>query len=424
MIPDFTSEFGTKRCLVILGIPNERFCDPKRVFRESTDKPSFALRHLDVEILAIEVLESSFVPIIEGILTQLTEKIGTPVQIVADHGSDLKSGIERYQQKNSNVIYTHDVTHLFSILFKKALGNDPKYQSFCQKCSLTRNQIQQTHLHFLTPPKQNYKSRYLNVDDYVKWANQVLVYQAKNDYSQISQVYSLDEHTYATLTGQVDKKTLFKLKLLGPQTYADRKSFIESITAVLGHRVFQKMGSIICQAASLGQRKFQKNLGWLEEYRQELITYTEMVDLALHVEAQIKNFGLNKESKALFSDSYLLVKLTPRSQHFKQQVIDYLARESAKVPENHTLLATSDVIESLFGKYKQFTSTNCLKEFGKRILTIPLSTLSITGEFVKNALESVSERDIENWAKDVFGQSVLSKRREAFQQQKKDTKVA
>jgi hypothetical protein len=105
------------------------------------------------EILAIEVLESSTGQIIEGILTQLTEKIGTPFQIVADHGSDLIRSIERYQQKNSFVKYTHDVTHRLGILFKKALGDDPKYQSFCQKCSLTRSQIQQTHLHFLTPPK-------------------------------------------------------------------------------------------------------------------------------------------------------------------------------------------------------------------------------------------------------------------------------
>jgi RNA-binding protein YhbY len=256
----------------------------------------------------------------------------------------------------------------------------------------------------------------------VKWANHVFAYQAKNDYSQISQVYSLDEQTYATLAGQVDKKTLFKLKLLEPQTYTDRKSFIESMTAALGHRIFQKMGSTICQLANLGQRKFQKHLGWLEEYRQELITYTQMVDLSLHIEAQIKNFGLNKESKALFEEKYLLVELTSRSQHFKEQVIDYLAQESAKVPEDHTLLSTSEGKESLFGKYKQFTSTNCLKELGKRILTIPLCTLSITGEFVKNAIENISEIDVENWANSVFGQSVLSKRREAFPSVKKTQK--
>ena len=110
LIPDFTVELGSKRCLVILGIPLISFCDPKRVFRDSAQEPSFALQHLDVEVLAIEVLQHSTGQIIEEIFTQLTEKIGTSLQIVADHGSDLKNGIERYQQNNSKVIYTHDVT--------------------------------------------------------------------------------------------------------------------------------------------------------------------------------------------------------------------------------------------------------------------------------------------------------------------------
>lgn len=242
MIPDFTVELGTMRCLVILGIPQSRFCDPKRVFRESLDEPSFALRHLDVDVLAIEVLSCSTGKTIEEILTQLTEKIGFPFQIVADHGSDLKSGIERYQQKNSQVIYTHDVTHL-GILFKHFFIEDKIYQRFCQKCSLTRSQIQQTELHFLTPPKQNYKSRYLNVDDYVILANNVLAYQAKNDYSQISQSYSLNDETYTTLIGQIDQKTLSRLETLGTKTYADKNSFVESITDQIGSRVFQKIGS-------------------------------------------------------------------------------------------------------------------------------------------------------------------------------------
>ena len=245
-------------------------------------------------------------------------------------------------------------------------------------------------------------------------ANQVLAYQAKNDYSQISQVYSLDEETYATLTGQIDKKTLKKLLTMGTKTYPDRKSFIEPITVVIGNRVVQKRGATICQAASLGRRKFINHLGWLFEIRQELITYTQMVDLAILVEAQVKNFGLTTESKKLFETSTKHMKLSSKSQDFKQKVIDYLAQEIAKVPENHTLLGTSDVIESLFGKYKQLTGTNCLKEIGKMILMVPLCTLSLTYEFVKNAMETIREIDVENWANSVFGQSVLSKRREAF----------
>jgi hypothetical protein len=61
LIPDFIAEFGKLRALVILGISQKDFCAPERVFRDSSVKPSFALRHQDVEILTIEILSSSLV---------------------------------------------------------------------------------------------------------------------------------------------------------------------------------------------------------------------------------------------------------------------------------------------------------------------------------------------------------------------------
>lgn len=119
-----------------------------------------------------------------------------------------------------------------------------------------------------------------------------------------------------------------------------------------------KKSVLICLAANDGRKKFVDKLGWLEEFQPELITYTQMVDLALNVEAQVKNFGLTSDSKCLFERMFESQELSPRSQIFKQKVIDYLAKTSAKVPDGKTLLATSDVVESLFGKYKLFNQTN------------------------------------------------------------------
>jgi hypothetical protein len=214
------------------------------------------------------------------------------------------------------------------------------------------------------------------------------------------------------------------LQKLGYQTYANKKTFLDAIRSVLDLKEGHKDFDIICQAADLGRNQFIDKLGWLEDYQQELRSYIQMVEIAHQVEAQLKNLGLTKDSKKQFEQNFKSLELLPQSQYFKQKVIDYLSTESAKVPDDKILLATSDVIESLFGKYKLLTSANCLKELGKRILTLPLCTLSTTYNFIKNALESVSERDVENWDQEVFGQSALSKRREAFSLPKPDTKVA
>lgn len=58
------------------------------------------------------------------------------------------------------------------------------------------------------------------------------------------------------------------------------------------------------------------------------------------------------------------------------------------------------------------------------ILTIPLCTIEITCDVVKRAMETVPTLDVVAWAKRVFGQSMLSKRKELFKGHRQNTKVA
>ena len=87
-------------------------------------------------------------------------------------------------------------------------------------------------------------------------------------------------------------------------------------------------------------------------------------------------------------------------------------------------MATSDIIESLFGKYKQFSARCPIKEMGQTILTICLSTMNLTTELIKDALETISFGDVEDWLTEVFGRSTLSKRKALFSLGREGIKIA
>jgi hypothetical protein len=74
-------------------------------------------------------------------------------------------------------------------------------------------------------------------------------------------------------------------------------------------------------------------------------------------------------------------------------------------------LASSDVLESIFGKYKLFSSERSFKEIGQMVLVIPLFTANLTPQRIKLALETISISNVHSWTKQFFGQSMLSKRR-------------
>ena len=99
-------------------------------------------------------------------------------------------------------------------------------------------------------------------------------------------------------------------------------------------------------------------------------------------------------------------------------------KEISQIPKGKTLLATSDIIESIFGKYKQFSSRTPVKQMGQMVLNISLSTMNLTSSYVKKALETVRYIDLKAWSSQVFGQSMLSKRKIIFLTENNDTEFA
>ena len=100
--------------------------------------------------------------------------------------------------------------------------------------------------------------------------------------------------------------------------------------------------------------------------------------------------------------------------NLREGIIRYLEKESGVVKGKSPVLASSDVLESIFGKYKFFSNRGPLKEIRRMILLIPLLTINITREGIKDALENIKNLELKKWEEEIFGQSMLSKRRMLF----------
>ncbi|MHC5863285.1 hypothetical protein, partial [Nostoc sp.] len=285
---------------------------------------------------------------------ELANVVGCPVQIISDHGSDIEKGIKLFIQKYTSVIYTYDVTHAMALLLKHELETSEKYQSFIQKCSQCRHQLQQTELSFLSPPSQRSQCRYFNVEKLIDWAQKLL---------------------------NCPIETLFKL------AQTDEPEILNKILIT----------------------KF----GWLKDYQEEIFIWGQMVLMTRTLEAQLKQNGINQESMTEFELNEFSL-FSNQTLVFQQNIIEYITTEIDKIPEGRTILATSDIIESIFGKYKHFSSRCPLKQIGQMILSISLCTMNLTTSVVKQALEDIRYIDLKDWAYRVFGQSMLSKRKIVF----------
>lgn len=268
-----------------------------------------------MELLSIEILNSTKGEIIESCLEKVSNQVGIPKQIISDHGSDVKKGVELFVEQHPQTIYTYDVSHYMALLFQHELANDTKYQSFVAHCGQTRSQIQQTQLNFLKPTSQRTKSRYLNVEEQINWGNKILNYQDQGDFTAISTVWQLDSESHQQLKGSIPEPNYLELSDIVNQTYSSKAQFQLALSQ-LPTPLDEPTLTQILALANLGQKSGSQRLGWIEEFREELPVYAQMVFLVHLAEKQLSHQGISADSSALFLTEIAELPLTPRNEKF------------------------------------------------------------------------------------------------------------
>ena len=153
-------------------------------------------------------------------------------------------------------------------------------------------------------------------------------------------------------------------------------------------REYWKNRALAAEEEIIKQQKIEDKLGWVKDYKFELPRWRQMIEMTRTLEIQLKLNGLNKQSLSIFESNDFSC-LDDGLKNFLLHIFEYLREFTSQVPDDKTLLATSDVIESLFGKYKKFSARSPLKQMGQILLTISLSTMNLTTEVVKCALETI-----------------------------------
>jgi hypothetical protein len=106
-IADHTVQLGPEKCLVILGLRLSALPASGRL-----------LTHEDVEPLALLPVTTSTGEVVYQQLEETIAKTGVPRQIVADQGSDLRGGIERFCQHHPETCYVYDIKHKTAAVLK------------------------------------------------------------------------------------------------------------------------------------------------------------------------------------------------------------------------------------------------------------------------------------------------------------------
>jgi hypothetical protein len=321
--------------------------------------PDFPLRLSQMEPIELEPVTVSDKEVVYRQLEANIAKTGVPRAIIDDQGGDLAGGVALFCQAHPETIEIYDVSHKAACLLKARLEHDEQWKTFAAKAGQTKCTVQQTEWAFLIPPSQRIKARFMNLQPLITWA----------------------------------VNTLALLDDPGPEVL--------------------KYGT---------RERLEEKLGWLRQFREPLKDWSEMqqtIDVALQfVRTQGLYRGAAKNLRKLLRE----LRVGASAAKLRDDLTEFIARQAQPLKAGERLPGTSEVIESAFGKFKTIERDQAKGGFTGLLLALAACVAERTHEVVHETLQKTRTKEVIAWIKTKLGDTVGSKRRNAYQAARKSLK--
>jgi len=282
-VMDHFLERGVTKCLVILGIAHSELA-----------KSSYSPSHKSMLVLTLEVVEYSTGEKIQASLERLSERVGEPVQIVSDHGPDLRKGIGLFCERHPKTIHTYDISHRLAGLLKAEVETDPFWKGFQEQCNQLRSRLQQTEWDFLMPPAKRSKGRFMEMAR-VEWVLNLLAYAERGDFSQLPPAYSINWECRRLIERQFGPEAHHAVLCRGSgDRFTDPEELRREIVELIG--TDEPFADGFWELADERRRRFNELFAGLLSEAQAFSTYAQFLTLIKCTQILLKKEGIHADS--------------------------------------------------------------------------------------------------------------------------------
>jgi len=330
---DHSIQLGSQKLFVILGCPLANV--------------PFGQRNLclaDLRLIALVPMTSSTHVEVDAALQAATARTGVPRLIAADHGSDVKKGIETFQIRHPQTAHVHDVAHYGATVLENRWTRDPRWQEFIQGLQQTNQKLRQTTEAYLLAPTLRVKARFMNVGPLLRFAERVL-------------------------------------RLLERPTPNER----------------------------VGER-----YGWLRAYREDLTGWLEEYRFVDQTIAHVRRQGVNADTLAAVETAWGPLSDRKGTQMVAGHLRVYARKYGGCAAAGETLVGSTEVLESSFGKLKRLEGEAAREGFTGLVLSVGALTGPLDEDTVRQALEAAPKKQAEGWVRRVLGTTLTWMRRQVL----------
>lgn len=156
LIVDESMMIGSEKLLLIIAVP--------------ADSDRHAISDKDMIIVDISVARSWNSVTIGKALKKAAQKIGhNPEYVISDNDSKICKAI-----RESGYCHHRDISHTLGMFLERIYKKDADYRSLSQKVQNARLKYNMQNIAYLQPPSQRSIARFINMSQWVYWANSML----------------------------------------------------------------------------------------------------------------------------------------------------------------------------------------------------------------------------------------------------------
>lgn len=306
----------------------------------------------DCECIGVKVASTITGESVADDFDEIFQKAGEPVAIIKDSGSVLNSGVVKYNERNnSDIEIIEDITHIVANGLKKQFEKTKQYKKYMNMLRVGATKLRQTNLAFLIPPKRRNKGRFQAISRLNNWSKKL-----------------------------IDKKVFSK-------------------------RGRAKKGTILARL-----RGAFSDFKSLEPFIKNFIKTTDIMNKIMKL---LKNEGL---TIVTYHQSTKLLKKLPKNSKTRKTLRIWLERhiKIQKEIAPYPLPISSDIIESLFGKFKNRLERSPQSDMNRAVLLIPLLCGNLDRDRLSSILKNTPYKELKEWEKENIPDTVRKERLKFF----------
>jgi len=191
------------------------------------------------------------------------------------------------------------------------------------------------------------------------------------------------------------------------------------------HAAFQRRGGggAAGSGCQTDRQALEKKLGWLGDYREALYHWSVLLAIAETAENYVRYEGYHRAAADQLRERLDGWGINAAARAMETATLEFVAEQSAQARPGERLIGSSEVLESLIGKYKDLQGKNSRGGMTPQLLAIGAVVMEKTTETIRRGLTAIRTCDVWRWCREHLGLSLQGQRTYAYKEQKPDIKL-